>query len=54
MICLPRVVPYSSDNVVLYRYNASMVEDGKEVEIKPLLVNIEDINGVTRSGRVFS
>lgn len=33
-----------------------MLEDGKEVPIPPLssIVNIDDVSGVTRSGRVFA
>ncbi|XP_058749649.1 uncharacterized protein LOC131622626 [Vicia villosa] len=56
VICLPRVVSYSSDKAVSYRYNATMLEDGKEVEIKPLssVVNIADVSKVTRSGIVFT
>lgn len=56
VISLPRVVPYSLDKVVPYKYIVTMLEDGNEVEIKPLrsVLNIADINGVTRSGRVFT
>lgn len=48
--------PYESDRVVPYKYNATMIEDGKEVHIPSLsfIVNIADVSGVTRSGRVFS
>ncbi|XP_058774539.1 uncharacterized protein LOC131648830 [Vicia villosa] len=56
VICLPEAIPYSSDRVVPYRYNATMLEGGKEVEIKPLssVVNIEDFSRVTITGRVFN
>ncbi|XP_058751635.1 uncharacterized protein LOC131624732, partial [Vicia villosa] len=56
VICLPGSVPYSSDKAVPYRYNATMLEAGKEVEIKPLssVENIADVSRVTRSGRVFT
>ena len=39
-----------------YKYNATILEDGKEVEIKSLssVVNIADASCVTRSGRVFA
>ncbi|KAI5407263.1 hypothetical protein KIW84_053498 [Lathyrus oleraceus] len=48
-------VPYSSDRVVPYRYNAVALEDGKEVSLPTTsVVSISDVNGVTRSGRVFS
>ncbi|KAI5444170.1 hypothetical protein KIW84_012694 [Lathyrus oleraceus] len=48
-------VPYVSDKVVPYRYNAVMLKDGKEVPF-PLtfVVSILDVSGVTHSGRVFS
>lgn len=48
--------PYESDRVVPYKYNAIMLEDGKEVLIPSLssVVNIIDVSGVTRSGRVFA
>ncbi|XP_058757379.1 uncharacterized protein LOC131630634 [Vicia villosa] len=56
VICLPGAVPYSSDRAVPYRYNATMLEGGKEVVIKPLssVENIADVSGMTRSGRVFT
>src|SRR3954465_6685563 len=56
VICLPGFVPYSSDKAIPYRYNATMLEAGKEVEIKPLssIENIADVSRVTRSGRVFT
>ena len=48
-------VPYSSDKVVPYRYNVVMLEDGKEVPLTSTsVVSIQDVSGVTRSGRVFS
>lgn len=39
-----------------YGYNANMLEDGKEVEIKrlPSIVSIADISGETQSGRIFA
>lgn len=48
--------PYESDRVVPYKYNATMLEDGKEVPIPSFssVVNITDVSGVTRSGRVFA
>lgn len=48
--------PYESGKVVPYKYNATMLEDGKEVIIPSLssVVNISDIRSVTISGRVFS
>lgn len=56
VICLPGAVPYSSHKVVPYKYNATILEDGKELEIQPLpfVVNIANISCMTRSGRVFT
>ncbi|KAI5397004.1 hypothetical protein KIW84_062998 [Lathyrus oleraceus] len=48
-------VPYSSDRAIPFRYNAVVVEDGKEVPLpSPSVLNIADVSGLTRSGRVFS
>ncbi|KAI5398802.1 hypothetical protein KIW84_064255 [Lathyrus oleraceus] len=48
-------VPYSSNKVVPYRYNTVALEDGKEVPLpSTYVVNIADVSGLTRSGRVFS
>ncbi|KAI5443000.1 hypothetical protein KIW84_011878 [Lathyrus oleraceus] len=48
-------VPYSSDKAIPFRYNAVAVEDGKEVPLpSSSVVNIADVSGLTRSGRVFS
>ncbi|KAI5412787.1 hypothetical protein KIW84_057421 [Lathyrus oleraceus] len=48
-------VPYSSDKVVPYRYNAVALEDGKEVPLPSTsVVNIADVSGLTRIGHVFS
>jgi hypothetical protein len=49
------LVPYSSEKAVPYRYNAVALEDGKEVPLpSSSVVNIADVSGLTRSGRVFS
>ncbi|XP_050889265.1 uncharacterized protein LOC127094480 [Lathyrus oleraceus] len=55
VIRLTGPTPYKSDKVVPYKYNATMVEDSKEVHIPTFLsvVNIANVTGVTRSGRVF-
>ncbi|XP_050890471.1 uncharacterized protein LOC127095887 [Lathyrus oleraceus] len=47
--------PYESDKVMSYKYNATMIEDDKEVSILyfPFVVNIVDVSGVTQSGRIF-
>ncbi|KAI5406029.1 hypothetical protein KIW84_052693 [Lathyrus oleraceus] len=48
-------VPYSSEKAVPYRYNVVSLEDGKEVPLPASsVVNIADVSGLTRSGRVFS
>lgn len=48
--------PYESDKVIPYKYNATMLEDGKEVPIPSIssVVSIVDVSGVTRTGRVFA
>ncbi|KAI5400593.1 hypothetical protein KIW84_065470 [Lathyrus oleraceus] len=48
-------VPYSSDKVVPYQYNATMLKDGEEVPLPTTnsVVSIVDVTKVTRSGRVF-
>ena len=49
-------MPYESDKAILYKYNATMVEDGKEMPIPYLfsVVSIVDVSRVTRSGLVFA
>src|ERR1051325_5226900 len=56
IICLPGPVPYDSNKAVLYQYNATMMENGKEVPIPTLssVVNIAEVSRVTRSGRVHT
>ena len=56
VIRLPGPVPYESDRAIPYKYNATMVEDGKEVPIPSLssVVSIADVSRVTQSGRVFA
>lgn len=56
VIPLASHMPYESNKVVPYKYNATMIEDGKEVHIPAFLsvVNITDESGVTRSGWVFA
>ncbi|KAI5390626.1 hypothetical protein KIW84_075793 [Lathyrus oleraceus] len=49
------LVPYSSEKAIPFRYNVVAVEDGKEVTLpSSSVVNIADVSGLTRSGRVFS
>ncbi|XP_050916730.1 uncharacterized protein LOC127131882 [Lathyrus oleraceus] len=56
VIYLPGPAPYQSDKVVPYKYQATMIRDGKEVPLPfiPFVINIADLSGVTRSGRVFT
>lgn len=56
VIRLTSPTPYESDRDVPYKYNATMLKDGKEVTIPSLysFVNIADVSGVTLSGRVFA
>jgi hypothetical protein len=53
VINLPGPVPYQSDKVVPYKYNATMNENGKDVPL-PSIVNVADVRRVTTSGRVFA
>ena len=55
VIRLAGAIPYTSDKVVPYQYNATMIENGQEVPlpVADSVVNIDDIAKVTRSGRVF-
>lgn len=48
-------VPYASDEVVPYKYNATMIENGQEVPFpaKNSVVRIANVVKVTRNGRVF-
>ncbi|XP_050913604.1 uncharacterized protein LOC127128392 [Lathyrus oleraceus] len=55
VIKLAGPVLYVSNKAVSYRYNAVMLEDGKEVSLPSTSnVSISDVSGVTCSGRVFS
>ncbi|KAI5409734.1 hypothetical protein KIW84_055257 [Lathyrus oleraceus] len=49
-------VPYSSDKVVPYKYNSTMIDNGQEVPLPVAnsMVNIVDVVKVTHSGRVFT
>lgn len=48
-------IPYASDKIVSYKYNATMIENGQEVPLPAVnsVVRIADVVKVTRSGRVF-
>lgn len=56
IIFLPGLIMYESDKVIPWRCNATMLEDGKKVMIEAArsIENIADVNGMTRSGRMFS
>lgn len=56
VVCPPGPVPYNSDKAVPYCYAATIIEDGKEVEIETLasVTNIAANSRMTRSGRVFA
>ncbi|KAI5445535.1 hypothetical protein KIW84_013678 [Lathyrus oleraceus] len=56
VICPPGPMPYTSDKAVPYRYAATIIENGKEVEIKTLasVTNITANSRMTRSGHVFA
>ncbi|XP_050890261.1 uncharacterized protein LOC127095640 [Lathyrus oleraceus] len=56
VICPPGPMPYTSDKAVPYRYAVTIIENGKEVEIKTLasVTNIPANSRMTRSGRVFA
>lgn len=55
VIRLAGPVPYSSYKVVPYKYNATMIENGKEVPLPAAnsVVSIAYVVKVTRSGRMF-
>ncbi|GAU51898.1 hypothetical protein TSUD_416830, partial [Trifolium subterraneum] len=55
VICLPGPMPYTSLRVVPYRYDATMLQDGEEIPIPPLISvdNIADNSKILRSGRIL-
>ncbi|GAU47885.1 hypothetical protein TSUD_404570 [Trifolium subterraneum] len=55
VICLPGPMPYTSLRVVPYRYDATMLQDGVEIPIPPLIYvdNIADNSKILRSGRIL-
>lgn len=56
VIYLSGSTPYQSNKTVPYKYQATMIKDGNEVPLPsmPSFVNITDVSGVTRNGRVFT
>jgi len=55
VICVPGPMPYASKRAIPYNYNATMLENGREVAIPPLpsVVNIAEDSRVLRNGRVI-
>ncbi|GAU21751.1 hypothetical protein TSUD_328760 [Trifolium subterraneum] len=55
VICLPWPTPYTSQKVVPYRYNATMLQDGVETHIPSLISvgNVADGSKMLRSGRIL-
>ncbi|GAU10130.1 hypothetical protein TSUD_421320 [Trifolium subterraneum] len=55
VICLPGPMPYTSLRAVPYRYDATMLQDGVEKPIPPLIYvdNIADNSQILRSGRIL-
>jgi hypothetical protein len=54
VICLPGPIPYVFEKVIPYKYNATMMEGGREVQIPPLpsMGNIAGDSRVLRTWRV--
>ncbi|GAU50488.1 hypothetical protein TSUD_300290 [Trifolium subterraneum] len=55
VICLPGPMPYTSLRAVPYRYDATMLQNGVETPIPPLIFvdNIADNSKILRSGRIL-
>ncbi|GAU40233.1 hypothetical protein TSUD_219430 [Trifolium subterraneum] len=55
VICLPGPMPYMALRAVPYRYDATMLQDGVEIPIPPLISvdNIADNSKILRSGRIL-
>ncbi|GAU38495.1 hypothetical protein TSUD_64750 [Trifolium subterraneum] len=55
VICLPGPMPYTSLRAVPYRYDATMLQNGVETPIPPLISvdNIADNSKILRSGRIL-
>ncbi|GAU48362.1 hypothetical protein TSUD_282430 [Trifolium subterraneum] len=55
VICLLGPMPYTSLRAVPYRYDATMLQDGVEIPIPPLISvdNIADNRKILRSGRIL-
>jgi len=55
VICLPGPLSYTSERAIPYKYDATILEDGKEMPLPPLayMVNIADNNKLLRSGCIL-
>jgi len=55
VICLPGPIPYVSEKAIPYKYNATMMEGGREVPVPPLpsMGNIAEDSRVLRNGHVI-
>jgi hypothetical protein len=55
VICPPGSVPYISEKAIPYKYNATMIEDGREVPLPslPAVGNIAEDSRVLRNGRII-
>jgi len=55
VICMPGPLPYTSQRAIPYKYEATTLEDGKEIPLHPLasVVNIVESSKVLRSGRIL-
>ncbi|GAU10263.1 hypothetical protein TSUD_420330, partial [Trifolium subterraneum] len=55
VICLPGPMPYTYLRAVPYRYDATMLQDGVETPIPPLISvdNVADNSKILRSGRIL-
>jgi len=55
VICMPGPLSYASDKAIPYRYNPTILENGREIPIPPLasMSNIVGSSKVLRSGRIL-
>ncbi|XP_050909412.1 uncharacterized protein LOC127123212 [Lathyrus oleraceus] len=53
VINLPGPIPYQSDKAFPYKYNATMIDNGKDVPLSSI-VNVVNVSRVTGSGRIFA
>jgi hypothetical protein len=55
MICPPGSMPYTSEKAIPYKYNATMIENGREVPLPsmPAVGNIAEDSRMLRNGRII-